>query len=70
MNEIDKEYLIVHYFMLHMVERLKHGNDPWNWMCTEPNCKMKFLEAQVDHKNMLLNKYKTVRYNFCESSLF
>ena len=70
LNEIDIEYVIVHYFMLHMAERMKHCDDPWSWTCTEPNCKMKILEAMVDHKNILLNKYKTVKYHFHESSIF
>lgn len=65
----DMEYLIVHYFMLHMVERMKQ-DDPWKWRCTEPNCKMTILEDMVDHEKLLLNEFKTVQYNFHDSTVF
>lgn len=66
LNDLDIEYLIVHYFMLHVVERMKH-DDPWKWECTEPNCKMKILEALINHKKILLNKFITVKYNFYDA---
>lgn len=67
LNSIDIEYLIVQYFMLHMVDRMKQ-DDPWKWDCRIPNCRMKILEALIDHKKMLLQKFITVKYNFYEST--
>jgi hypothetical protein len=69
LTELDLEYLIVHYFMLHMLERMK-AEDPWKWECSESNCKMNFLEPMIDRKKMLLNKFITVKYNFHDSAAF
>lgn len=68
-KEVDMEFLIMHYFMSHMVSKMKH-RDPKKWECTEPNCKMKVLEMSINQKKMLLNKFRTVKYNIQESTAF
>lgn len=69
LTDRDIEYLIFQYFMFHVVCRTKHHN-PQKWNCTEKNCKMMILKATVKPKILLLNKYRTVKYTFHESTVF
>ena len=62
-KSIDAEYLVLHYFTLHTSERTKQAN-PLEWECQEPNCRAKILEKSVDEKELLLNQFKTVQYDF------
>lgn len=62
-SSMDKEYLILNYFMLHLVSQMKADN-PRRWVCTEQDCKMKILEALIDNKrHMVLNKFRS-KYDF------
>lgn len=65
----DIEYLVFHYFMFHVVCRTKHQT-PKKWECTEKNCKVNILKAAIKPGRWLLNKYRTVRYTFHESTIF
>lgn len=62
-SDIDKEYIILHYFMFHFVNRQRTGNQ-WRWECTEPDCKMAILKATIDTKQMKINNFRTMKYNF------
>ena len=61
LTQADIEYLFLHYFILHTLRRII---DPSTRECRERNCRMKMLERQIDQENMILNKFKTVRYDF------
>ena len=65
----DLEFIVLHYFMFHIVTKMKE-NYPLNWKCQESDCKMKALEDFIDKKTMSLNKYRTVRYSFYNSTDF
>ena len=56
-NDIDKEYLFFHYFIFHLTTMVKK-EIPLKWECSEPNCKITFLEADMNEKAMLLHKVK------------
>lgn len=63
LSRIDTEYLILHYFMFHLVSRLKEG-DPPNWKCEEKRCEMGELAATLNPKELHLNNFKMPRIKF------
>ena len=69
LNNFEKEYLLLHYFMFHLNVIMKEEN-PLKWECREQNCKLTFLEAYIDEKVMSLHKFKTAKYNFQDSTAF
>lgn len=62
-SEIDKEYIIVHYFMFHFVSRLR-AEKMSMWKCPEPYCRMHALTTTIDLKQMKINNFRTIKYNF------
>ena len=66
-NDIEKEYLFFHYFIFHLTATVKQES-PLKWECLEPDCKITFLEAYMNDRAMLLHKFKTVKYNFQQST--
>ncbi len=66
LNNIEKEYLIFHYFILHL-NAIMQDENPLKWACQEPNCKIVFLEQDIPEK-LILHRFKTVKYNFQQST--
>ena len=67
LNPIDKEYLVVHYFMFHFIGRLQ-ARLVARWRCVEPDCRAGELKAQLNPNDLKINNFRSARYNFYQSS--
>lgn len=73
LNNIEIEYLLAQYFIFHLGATMRKEN-PVKWECCKPDCKTVFLEAlfaeiKFPPEKLLLHKYKSVKYNFQQSTL-
>ena len=51
LNQHDMEYLLLHYYRLHMTSMPKDASD--KWQCDIPSCKYEHLADRVNHESLL-----------------
>lgn len=67
-SPFDMEYLVLQYFMFHLVSKAKTNNQS-GWVCPENECKMQILAALIDQNRMILSNFRTVKYNFHQTTI-
>lgn len=56
LTQENMEYLLAQYFLFHMGNVLRSG-DLQDWNCKDQDCMMEYLEAKIDEKLMIMNRY-------------
>ena len=57
LNQHDMEYLLLHYYRIHLNSMPDDGADNEEWQCSVPSCKCEDLADRVNRESLLNNQF-------------